>query len=401
MYGELSKKTKIFAGLTAVALLLPGAGFAAFPMPQYAQPMQYAPPVQYQQVVQYQPQYHQQVMPQQYMPQYQQYRPGQQMYLPQNQIRQYPGAATPGRITGGLPKVGNNYVSAGRKYYQPENFDRLADSGLYIGLSLGYTYAVSGGMDAEYVNEQKSWFVPGAFKTATFKHETVLPIQISVGAAINNDVRVDFSYMRYSGLSYPDTVQTSDGAGGFFNVSATDGRVSSTATMLNLYYNLDSYTGVLASGSLRPYVGIGLGISTNTISDYLIYDASFYPEDDVYEGDILGPGILTAISDVYAYHSGGTTEQLAYAVEGGVTTELEGGLKLDFFIRWANLGRVESSGSIVVSQTEWMSTGSGIPIGTPGSEQPGDYDAVFHYTNWKEGGKLTALDMGIRMRIQF
>jgi hypothetical protein len=255
-------------------------------------------------------------------------------------------------------------------------------------------------MEAEYKDKKNAWFVPGAFKEATFAHETVLPIQVSVGASINNDVRVDFSYLRYSGMKYPGIVQTSNGGGGFFGVTATDGRVSSTSTMLNLYYNLDSYTGTFASGKLRPYVGVGLGISTNTISDYLVYDASFYPEAGVDEGTTPPIGTLTAISDIYAYHSGGTTEQMAYALEGGLTTEMSGGLKIDFFMRWANLGRVESSGSVVVSQTEWLATGAA-PIGTDGAEQQANYDSVFHYTDWKEGGDLNAIDMGVRLRMQF
>jgi hypothetical protein len=389
MQGKLSKKYRIFTGFIGLFVLASPPATAAYPAGggqtiQYQAQVQYQGPVQYQQASQYP----------------QQYAVPQQGYIPANQIARYPSATMPNRITGSLPKVGNAYVNAGRKYYQPEGFDRLSDSGLYVGVSLGYTYSVGGGMIAEYADQPDAWYVPGAFQTAKFAYGTVLPIQISVGAAINNDVRVDFSYLRYSGISYPGTVQTSDGADGFFDVQATDGRVSTTATMLNLYYNLDSYTGVLASGSLRPYIGIGLGISTNTISDYLVYDASFYPEPDIYDGDVPVPGTLTAISDVYAYHSGGTTEQLSYALEGGVTTELDGGLKIDFFMRWANLGRVESSGSVVVSQTEWLATGAA-PIGVNGSEQPADYDSVFHYTNWKEGGSMTSIDLGVRLRIQF
>jgi hypothetical protein len=383
MQGKLSVKVKIFAGFMVLALVAVPSVFAAYPV--YQQP----------QVQQYQPQYQQY---QYQMPQAQQYQ--QPRYIPTNQVAVMPQAASSARITGSLPKVGNSYVNAGRQYYQPEGFDRLADSGLYVGLSVGYTNSIMGGIHAEYAGQPKAWYVPGAFKEASFASDNVIPMQISVGAAINNDVRVDFSYLRYSGISYPGRVETSNGAGGFFGVKATGGGVSSTSTMLNLYYNLDSYTGVLASGSLRPYVGVGLGISANTISDYLIYDASFYPEPEIYEGDTPPPGRLTAISDVYAYHAGGTTEQIAYALEGGVTTELQGGLKLDFFLRWANLGRVESSGSIVLSQTEWLATGAA-PIGVDGSEQPADYDSVFHYTDWKEGGKLSTLDLGIRLRVQF
>ncbi|MDR1027331.1 MAG: hypothetical protein LBL46_02860 [Rickettsiales bacterium] len=375
------------AGFAGVALMAAGAARAAFPAGggqyQYVQPtQQYAAPA---------PQY---VQPTQLSSQ-------NNAYIRPNQMARYPQAAQNTRITGALPKVGNNYVSAGRQYYAPESFDRLADSGLYLGLSLGYVYSVDGGMKAEYANEPNSWYVPGAFNTAKFAHNSVIPVQLSVGASINNDTRIDFSYLRYSGLSYPGIVQTSDGAGGYFDVTATDGRVSSTATMLNIYYNLDSYTGVLASGSLRPYVGVGLGISTNTISDYLVYDASFYPEPGVYEGEYYEAGTLTAISDIYAYHAGGTTEQMSYAIEVGATTELQGGLKLDFFARWANLGKVQSSGSVVVSQTEWLAVSPNLAIGEAGSEQPAEYDSVFHYTNWKEGGNLTSLDLGVRLRIQF
>jgi hypothetical protein len=384
---KLSIRPNFFVVLTSFVALVSAESFAVYPIAQNTYQQYQQPQYQQQQYQQYQPQ--------------QQYQAVQQnTYIPTNQVARYPQAASTNRITGSLPKVGSAYSNAARQYYQPENYDRLADSGLYIGLGLGYTYSISGGMEAEYKNETNAWYVPGAFKEATFKQSTVLPLQVSVGASINNDVRVDFSYLRYSGIGYSDTVQTSDGSGGYFGVKASDGRISSTSTMLNLYYNLDSYTGLLASGSLRPYVGVGLGISTNTISDYLIYDGSFYPEPDVYEGQSYPAGTLTAISDIYAYHAGGTTEQLAYAFEGGLTTEMEGGLKLDFFVRWANLGKVQSSGSIVVSQTEWLATGVGT-IGQDGSEQAADYDSVFHYTDWKEGGNLNAFDMGIRMRIQF
>ncbi|NMA32349.1 MAG: hypothetical protein GX944_00255 [Alphaproteobacteria bacterium] len=143
--------------------------------------------------------------------------------------------------------------------------------------------------------------------------------------------------------------------------------------------------------------------STNAFSAETIlvaYDPNFYPEPNIPEGSTPAPGTLTAISDIYAYHAGGTVEQLAYMLEGGLTTELEGGIKLDFFIRYSGLGKVQSSGSIVVSQTEWLSTGLA-PIGADGSEEPALYDSVFHYTNWFESGKIGSIDAGIRMRIQF
>ena len=300
-------------------------------------------------------------------------------------------AASPTRITGALPKVGSNVTAAGRQYYQPADYDRLADSGLYIGLSAAYTASLMGSMGADYTGETKAFAVPGAFKDADFRSDTIIPLQVSVGAAINNDIRIDFSYLRYSGLSYAEHVDTADGAGGYATASVDGGAITANTTLLNVYYNIDSYTGFIAGGSLRPYIGAGVGISFNTIADYVVLDKTFYSEmDPAY----AGAGDLTGVSDIYAYHNGGTTEQLAFMLEGGVTTELSGGLKLDFFVRYANLGKVKTSGSIVMSQTEWL--GDGV-----GGEYEAPYDSVYHYTDWYESGRLSMVDVGARLRLQF
>ena len=299
--------------------------------------------------------------------------------------------AQPTRITGSLPRVGSSQTTAGRQYYQPADYDRLADSGLYVGLSVAYNASMMGGMSADYTGEEDAYTVPGAFEEAGFISDSVIPLQVSVGAAINNDVRIDFSYLRYSGMSYPKTVNTSDGAGGMIEAQVDGGAITANTTMLNVYYNIDSFTGYLAGGSLRPYVGAGVGISLNTISDYAVYDNTFY---SVMDPAYAGAGQLTGISDIVAYHNGGTTEELAFMLEGGVTTELQGGLKLDMFVRYANLGQVKNSGSIVLSQVEWLGDGAG-------GEYEAPYDSVFHYTNWYESGRLGLVDVGIRLRLQF
>ncbi len=300
-------------------------------------------------------------------------------------------AAQPTRITGALPRVGTAQTSAGRQYYQPADYDRLADSGLYVGLSVAYNASLMGSMSADYTGEEDAYTVPGAFKAADFESDTIIPLQVSVGAALNNDVRVDFSYLRYSGLSYPNMVQTDDGAGSFVDAQVDGGAITVNATMLNIYYNIDSFTGYLAGGSLRPYVGAGVGISLNTIADYVVYDNTFY---SVMDPAYAPAGKLTGISDIYAYHNGGTTEQFAFMLEGGLTTELEGGIKMDFFVRYANLGKVKTSGSIVMSQIEWLGDGAG-------GEYEAPYDSVFHYTNWYESGRLGMVDVGLRLRLQF
>ena len=90
-------------------------------------------------------------------------------------------------------------------------------------------------------------------------------------------------------------------------------------------------------------------------------------------------------------------EQLAFAFEGGVSTDLDGGIKMDFFVRYANLGKVRTSGSIVVTQTDWLANG----IPESGYEEEAPYDSVQHYTNWYETGRLSMIDVGARLRLQF
>jgi len=87
---------------------------------------------------------------------------------------------------------------------------------------------------------------------------------------------------------------------------------------------------------------------------------------------------------------------LAFMLEGGVTTELSGGLKVDFFVRYTNLGKVKTSGSIVMSQTEWLKDST-----SPTMETQAQYDSVYHYTNWYESGRLSMVDVGVRLRLQF
>lgn len=302
-------------------------------------------------------------------------------------------ATNPNRITGTLPRVGSAATNAGRQYYQSADYDRLADSGLYVGLSAGYSTMIKGQMSADYAGQDKAFFAPGAFRAADLNSDSVIPLSVSVGAAINSDIRVDFSYLRYTGMSYPGNVQTSTG-NGFTDATVSGGAITSNSTMLNVYYNIDSFTGNVMGGQLRPYVGAGVGLSLNTIADYVIFDNTFYDETNNLGPGSVPAGGLTAISDVYAYHNGGTMEQLAFQLEGGVTTAMNEGLKLDFFIRYAHLGKVKTSGSIVVSQTEWLSDGAG-------DEYEAPYDSVFHYTNWTESGTLSSLDIGVRLRLEF
>lgn len=376
------KKSSVFAVLTGVLFMLPGVAGAAYSAYPTYQTGQMATPMNGQMA--YMPSSNRQMAAS---------MNGRAMAMPNAYNMPYNNvaAAQPNRVTGALPRVGSTGTTAGRSYYQPADYERLADSGLYVGLSVAYTASVMGDISADYTGEEDAYTVPGAFQGADFDSDSVIPLQLSVGAAINNDIRIDFSYLRYSGIGYPKTVQTSDGAGDFVEAQVDGGAITANSTMLNVYYNIDSFTGYLAGGSLRPYVGAGVGISLNTIADYVVYDNTFY---SVMDPAYAGAGQLTGISDIYAYHNGGTSEEFAFMLEGGVTTEMEGGIKLDFFVRYANLGKVKTSGSIVLSQIEWLGDGAG-------GEYEAPYDSVFHYTNWYESGRLGLVDVGIRMRLQF
>lgn len=378
------KNTKILAVLAGIMVAVPVSGNAAYPVynPQQLARQGYVVNTQY--------------YPQQVTQTSRTYNITSQQLSAASATNGRPMsrvATSPNRVTGNLPRVGSSATNAGRQYYQSSDYDRLADSGLYVGLSAGYSTMFKGAMSADYAGEANSFFAPGSFRESDINKDTIIPLELSVGAAINSDVRVDFSFLRYSGMSYASNVQTSTGSG-FVNASVSGGAITSNSTMLNVYYNIDSFTGNVMGGSLRPYVGAGIGLSFNTIADYVVYDNSFYDETDGLGPGAIPAGGLTGISDVHAYHNGGTMEQLAFALEGGVTTSMNDGLKLDLFVRYAKLGKVKTSGSIVVSQVEWLSDGMG-------DEYEAPYDSVFHYTNWFESGNLSSLDVGVRLRLEF
>ena len=293
-----------------------------------------------------------------------------------------PMAATnPNRVTGALPRVGSSATNAGRQYYQSSDYDRLAESGLYLGFSAAYSTMIKGQMSADYASDPYGYLAPGSFRASDIQSDTVIPFQVSVGAAINSDIRVDFSFLRYTGMSYASNVQTSTGDGDFADASVSGGAITSNSTMLNVYYNIDSFTGYMAGGALRPYIGAGIGLSLNTIADYVAFDPG--PYDDV---DVNGNPVK--VFDIEAYHNGGTMEQLAFGFEAGVTTDMKDGLKLDFFVRYANLGKVKTSGSVVIAQAEMDEAGE-------------IYDSTMHYINWFESGRLNTMDVGARVRLEF
>ncbi|MCL2748655.1 MAG: hypothetical protein FWE50_01120 [Alphaproteobacteria bacterium] len=270
----------------------------------------------------------------------------------------------------------------------------------YAGFSLGKTIQINGGMKANYTDQHWAWIAPGSFKKSEFQDDGATAIQFSIGAEITDYLRVDVSHLRYFNIFMPRTVMTAEHwwADGYIPVRLIGGDVSSNANMVNVYYNLDHIIQYLQNAKLRPYIGAGIGIGKNTISDYVVHDGNFYRMPGV-EGTTPSPGTVTAITDIFARHLGKSTKNTVYMFEGGATYSLDERLLLDFFVRWANLGRVETSG-IFLSQTEYIATGTEqIPL--PGSEKPADGTGRQHLPDWRESGTLNIVDIGLRLRLLF
>jgi len=215
--------------------------------------------------------------------------------------------------------------------------------GVYVAAAIGQALNIGGGMTADAAYKLNTGLPADMFPRTNFQNNGVRPIQFSIGKAINNDFRVEVSYLNYHRIFMPyDFGDQPDG--------------SSDVAMLNVYHNLDSYIGSFLYGKLRPYVGAGVGMSFNAMSGFSHYDSTFY-------GTRLASG---------------TTQSLAYALEAGVTSELNNGLSFDFFVRWANLGSVVAVGDIYI-------------VGP----------TVGDWHDWQELGTLHVLDMGVRLRLQF
>lgn len=186
------------------------------------------------------------------------------------------------------------------------------------------------------------------------------------------------------------------GGGNPITSSLNGGDISSNAMLLSVYYNLD---GLIGKFKLRPYVGAGIGMANNKISDYDVFDARINIIPGL-EGTLQDVGTLIYIGNTTARHNGGTTSDLAYALEAGITYNLTDKFLLDFFGRWVNLGRVESKG-IFTRHENFTSTSATIPVGSYDNMGTSAGYSGQNFPDWKESGTLSVLDVGLRLRLQF
>ncbi|MDR0726501.1 MAG: hypothetical protein LBF37_00385 [Rickettsiales bacterium] len=287
----------------------------------------------------------------------------------------------------------NNSTDSSKK--QSEQF--------YVGFSIAYPAIVFGGIESQYKNDTNAFRAPGSFDQSDFQTNGTIPLQFSFGTVVSENFRVDVSYLRYSDLSMKmtsnellpiDPLLTTHTGGLRFLGSSPN--IVSNVVLLSAYYNfLDSFIGRWA---LRPYIGAGIGMASNSVSDYTVFDngAYIFPEMK----DTVQPvETVIGFQEISALHKGGTTTNVAWAVELGVTYNLTDRALVDFFGRYVNLGRVETS-NVIVSQWDILARFDSIPVGPPTNLTLGE-ESVSNFTDWQESGTLSVFDVGIRIRFLF
>ena len=267
---------------------------------------------------------------------------------------------------------------------------------MYAAVAASRVMSINGGMSAYNSWQPGLDTPPGTFQQANFQADHVTPLQFSIGKAVTSNLRVDASYTRYGAVSVLDHAAFSALGNNF---TSGGGDVSSDAMMLNFYYSLDRLTGRFLYDRLSLYVGAGAGMARNEIADYYISDMTRTPGPGSWGPGTTPPaGTLIAENGPLTQHPGATTRDFAYMFEGGVTLDLDRGMELDFFMRWANLGRVQTSGTITTVIQDTVATG--LPYGANNWQQTVVVDAENYY-GWQAGGIMQILDMGVRLRIGF
>jgi hypothetical protein len=236
--------------------------------------------------------------------------------------------------------------------------DSVEDYGIEYYMSLSYGMATFAGKDM--TNEYYDYPMNnvgdtlGDGKAFTF----------GLGALANRTAWFEIAFTSVSGLKVGPTSRASnqwcpgdqDDYGGFFYDCEKDveidsgGSITSTNFGLNVFVPMDDLFGSILGGMLRPYIGAGVGIAFNTVSDYTVYDEVGYGEPP-YEDD---PAVITGLpgedgenAGFYEYdglitHFGATTKSMSWNLEVGLEVNIDRKTKIDFYMKRQNLGKVKS-----------------------------------------------------------
>ncbi len=288
--------------------------------------------------------------------------------------------ATPMRRINEIPLYGKNksmYLYDGGRVTEDEN--PFADSVIYMfaGFSTGpsaaglnsetsrinpYTWAYGGGSDANDSMGDASGFT------------------IGIGRRMSSILGVEFSYAQYSGMNYgtyanvisyeeeeiydeddEPTGETED----VEYVSSNEyqvikgGDISTDFIGIGLRYSLEGMFGNLL-GMFKPYVGVHVGITHNTIEDYTIKNPYESVEGDSID-DVINADWLSDLEEAGEFFYGetklnqqftfiGTTSQsFGVGLEVGFTMAFGSSLELDLFYKYNSFGTIETSGEVLTT----------------------------------------------------
>ena len=137
---------------------------------------------------------------------------------------------------------------------------------------------------------------------------------------------------------------------------------------IGFQYKLDRMFGSFMGGMLKPYVGFQFGMTNNAISDYTLRSTGWTDDGEIYDIDDDGnytgwvwDGECNNFNDPFAcvvndysnadikFKGAGRTG-FGYGIEAGLTLEIEKNLLLEFFYRRTSLGKVGTSGQMIINQ---------------------------------------------------
>jgi opacity protein-like surface antigen len=126
------------------------------------------------------------------------------------------------------------------------------------------------------------------------------------------------------------------------------GRLRSIVGLLNVYVDMGTWAGV------TPFVGVGLGFASNSLSGFTDKGVSeTWLEGEPYDG--TSPTFTSSVGS-------GSTTNLAWALHAGLSYTVNPNLKLELSYRYLNLGEAESGNVYIYKPGDHLSSEVGAPI---------------------------------------
>jgi len=260
---------------------------------------------------------------------------------------------------------------------------------------------------------------PGNGSTASF----------AFGVEGKSGLRASVEFSALSGMRYGKEgglvsfdqviIEAEEDEDGFFFIGDEDllfpsgGHMTSQALMLNIHYPLPEIFEEIFGDEIVPYVGGGVGVAFNRISDYSVWDEFGYAEEPF--GSIDGEEGFYEY-DVLHTHLGATTRAMAWNLEAGIGVKLTPKTSLDFYYRRSNYGNIQSAGLVMVEGDVYAilypegEDSFGNPICDDGFSFNGDlgfceaFDGTFERfidDFPPESGRIINNELGVRLRVRF